>query len=133
MRRDVPGFPRSGHICDRIWENPPYSYFRENRDRAIFKMYYLCSNFETDHPLCFRDIVPFVRPRRTIKLVKLRSKGVTMRAHPISVYYKCTEIACGRGASIYRNTRTHGDENDEDMTFDGVFQRIVRRALLSAS
>ena len=24
-------------ICDRIWENPPYSDFRENRDRAIFK------------------------------------------------------------------------------------------------
>ena len=24
-------------ICDRIWENPPYSYFRENRDRTIFK------------------------------------------------------------------------------------------------
>ena len=37
---------------------------------------------------------------RTIKLEKLRSKGVAMRAHPISVYYKYTEIACERGLSI---------------------------------
>ena len=35
-------------ICDRIWENPPYGIFRENRDRNVYQQYYPCSKFETD-------------------------------------------------------------------------------------
>ena len=29
-----------GHKCDRIWENPPYGIFREDRDRNIYQKYY---------------------------------------------------------------------------------------------
>ena len=94
--------------CDRIWENPPYGIFRENRDRNIYQQY----NVRTNLAPSFRSIARSISEicsllcddARTIELEKLRSKGVAMRAHALSVYHECTYISCGRGLTIDRRS-----------------------------
>ena len=80
--------------CDRVWENPPYSYFR----KIAIALYLSSTTLELSLRPIARSVPRILRPlsdhARTIKLDKLQSKGVAMRTHPISVYYKCTEIEC---------------------------------------
>ena len=45
----------SGHICDRLWQNPPYGTFYENLVCSIFHKYYLSTNLSSS----FRPIVSF--------------------------------------------------------------------------
>ena len=55
-----------------------------------------------------------------------------MRAYAVSVYFKCTEIACGRDLPNQRNIWMHGDEDGKAMTFRGIFLRIARKGLAAS-
>ena len=81
-------------ICDRLWENPAYGIFYENRVWSIFdKLYHRanhCSGFRLI--ACFAvELQRFVCNHATPPTIeKLRSKGIAMHAYGVSVYYAYT-------------------------------------------
>ena len=101
-------------ICDRLWENPAYGIFYENRIWCMFdKLYHranLCSGFrpiacfavELQHFLCDRTTPPTIE--------KLRSKSVAMHAYGVSIYYTYTGSQLnGPGWSCSKWTQRSGE------------------------
>ena len=82
---------RTWSKCDRLWENPAYGIFYENRVWCIFDNLYHranpCSGFRLI--VCFAvELHRFLSDRTTPpKIDKLQSKSVAMHLYGVSVYY----------------------------------------------
>ena len=61
------------------------------------------------------------------ELLNSRNYGTKAVLCAASVYDECMYIGCGRGLSIQRNKRTHGDESGKAAIFGSVFQQSARR------
>ena len=78
-------------ICDRLWENPAYGIFCENRVWCIFdKLYPRANSPASLRPLTrfAWELVHFVHDLATrMEIEKLRSERVAMYAYSVSIYY----------------------------------------------
>ena len=78
------------HICDRIWENPPYFPFYEILFSCIIENLYHRANLRPIARFAL-ELERFVHDRDTsIENEKLCFEGVAMYAYGVSVYYAWT-------------------------------------------
>ena len=134
--RNIPygEFPRSDHICDCIWEKPPYSYFR----KIAIALYVSRTNLALSLRPIACSVSGIWRPlsdhARTIKPEKLQSKRCYARAsalHILQVHRN--RMWVGPVDVTERANARQRERQGDDFRFGGVFQRITRRELLSAS